>query len=115
MSISQEMLDLYDRLIATRPDVRRKGKAMPYTSLNGHMFSFISPTGRLALRLPANDRDAFLARYPASVCQQHGKVLREYVEIPETVLGRVDELNHYFRTSHEYVGSLPPKATTRDK
>ena len=44
-------LELYDRLVATNPDLKRKGKTMPYTSLNGHMFSFLTKEGMLALRL----------------------------------------------------------------
>jgi hypothetical protein len=43
MPISQDVLGLYDLIIATQPDVKRKGATMPYTSLNGHMFSFLTP------------------------------------------------------------------------
>jgi hypothetical protein len=32
-----ENLSLYEKLVATNPRVARKGDAMPYTSLNGHM------------------------------------------------------------------------------
>jgi hypothetical protein len=60
--ISQDVLDRYDRLIATQPDVQRKGASVPYTSLNGNMFSFLTPDGHLALRLPSPDREAFLAK-----------------------------------------------------
>jgi hypothetical protein len=35
---------------------------MPYTSLNGHMFSFLTETGTMALRLPAGEREAFLKK-----------------------------------------------------
>jgi len=48
-----DRLELYERLVATQPSVERKGATMPYTSLNGHMFSFLTETGKLALRLPA--------------------------------------------------------------
>jgi hypothetical protein len=48
-------LALYETLVATNPKVERKGAAMPYTSLNGHMFSFLTQTGTLALRLPADE------------------------------------------------------------
>lgn len=34
-----ERLAFYDRLIAANPNFERKGKTMPYTSVNGHMFS----------------------------------------------------------------------------
>jgi hypothetical protein len=50
MPISQDVLDLYDQLIATQPDMQRKGATMPYTSLNGHMFSFLTADRHLAAR-----------------------------------------------------------------
>jgi hypothetical protein len=40
-----ESLELYEKLVATNPDVERKGAANPYTSLNGHMFSYLHPSG----------------------------------------------------------------------
>jgi len=60
--IPAERIEQYDRLIATQPGIERKGATVPYTSVNGHMFSFLSDTGTLALRLPAGDREAFLER-----------------------------------------------------
>ena len=38
-------LVLYEKLIATNPAVERKGDTMPYTSLNGHMFSLLAKDG----------------------------------------------------------------------
>ncbi|HEV3447681.1 MAG TPA: hypothetical protein VG099_23800 [Gemmataceae bacterium] len=51
---------LYEALLATNPQIERKGAAMPYTSVNGNMFSLLTPDGLLALRLPAAEREAFL-------------------------------------------------------
>ena len=45
-------LQLYERLVSTNPNVERKGASMPYTSLNGHMFSLLTKEGKLVLRLP---------------------------------------------------------------
>ena len=45
-SIPAERIEQYDRLIATLPGIERKGATVPYTSLNGHMFSFLTPTGQ---------------------------------------------------------------------
>ena len=112
MPTSPDVLDLYDQVIATQPDVRRKGAKMPYTSVNGHMFSFITQEGHLALRLPARERDAFLVRYGTRLCEQYGKVMKEYVEVPASLLRNVDELAQHFRTSYAYVSSLKPKPTT---
>ena len=38
-------LALYDKLLATNPRVELKGAASAYTSLNGHMFTFMTKTG----------------------------------------------------------------------
>ena len=100
-------------IIAIQPDVKRKGATMPYTSQNGHMFSFLTAEGHLALRLPSPERQAFLASYHTRLCEQHGKVLEEYVEVPDSLLRNVDELERHFRTSYAYVSSLKPKPTTR--
>jgi len=58
-----ETVELYDKLIQTNPKIERKGATMPYTSLNGHMFSYLHPSGSLALRLPAEEREKFLKKY----------------------------------------------------
>ena len=54
---------LYDRLVATNPEVERKGDTMPYTSLNGNMFSVVTKEGAVTLRLPEPARSAFLKKY----------------------------------------------------
>jgi hypothetical protein len=42
---SLDKLDSCEKLIATNPNVERKGATVPYTSLNGHMFSYLSKEG----------------------------------------------------------------------
>jgi hypothetical protein len=64
--IPPEKLELYDNLVATQAGEERKGKTMPYASVNGNMFSFPKPTGTLALRLPVEDRQP-LSRSSASL------------------------------------------------
>ena len=108
-----DSLDFYERLVATNPGVERKGAAMPYTSVNGHMFSFLTKTGILALRLPGDERDVFLKKYKTKLCEQHGTVLEEYVEVPDTLLKKTSELKKYFDRSYDYVSSLKPKPTKK--
>jgi TfoX/Sxy family transcriptional regulator of competence genes len=108
-------LALYDRLVATNPKVERKGATMPYTSLSGNMFSLLTKEGRLALRLPPVEREAFLTKYRATLCTQHGVVLVEYVEVPDALLERTPELKRWFDASYTYAKSLKPKPTTRKK
>lgn len=106
-------LALYDRLVASRPHVERKGRAMPYTSVNGNMFSFLTKTGALALRLSAEAREAFLKQHEACLCEQHGTVLTEYVQVPDKLLNDTNTLLAYFDASLAYAQSLKPKATRR--
>jgi hypothetical protein len=108
-------LALYEKLVATNPKVERKGKTMPYTSLNGHMFSMLTKEGEVALRLPAGEREAFLEKYETRRPVQYGTVMKEYVVVPAGLLERTGELQAYFDVSYGYVGSLKPKATTRKK
>jgi len=111
--VPANILELYDSLLATNSNVERKGATMPYTSLDGHMFSFLTKTGTLALRLPPDERDAFIKKYKTKLCEQHGTVLEEYVEVPAVLLKKTQELRKYFDLSYAYVGSLKPKPTKK--
>lgn len=106
-------LQLYEKLVATVPGVERKGATMPYTSLNGHMFSYLSKSGTLALRLPAEARDAFIKKYKTTLCKQYGIVQKEYVEVPAALLKKTAELRTYFATSFAYVSALKPKKSKK--
>jgi TfoX/Sxy family transcriptional regulator of competence genes len=77
------------------------------------MFSFLTKEGKLALRLPEGEREAFLKKYKTTLCEQHGTVLKEYVLVPDALLARTRELQAYFNQSYAYVASLKPKPTTR--
>jgi hypothetical protein len=112
-SAAPEKLELYDKLVATNPKVERKGATVPYTSLNGHMFSYLSKDGKLALRLPEPDRQAFLKKYNASLCSAYGVVQPEYVEVPDSLLASTRELKKYFDASYAYVSKLKPKPTKK--
>jgi hypothetical protein len=110
-----DKVELYDKLVATNPRVERKGATVPYTSTNGHMFSYLSKEGKLALRLPPEDRETFLKNYTAKLCEAYGKVQPEYVEVPDALLSKTQELKKYFDSSYAYVSSLKPKPTARKK
>lgn len=112
-AVPLDKLELYEKLVATNPSVKRKGATVPYTSLNGHMFSYLSKEGKLALRLPAGEREAFLKKYKARLCDAYGVVQTEYVEVPDSLLSSTRELKKYFDRSYAYVASLKPKPTTR--
>ena len=114
-AVPLDKLEQYERLVATNPNVARKGATVPYTSLHGHMFSYLSKQGKVALRLPAEERTAFLKKYKAKLCEAYGKVQPEYVEVPDSLLSSTSELKPYFDRSYEYVASLKPKPTSKKK
>jgi TfoX/Sxy family transcriptional regulator of competence genes len=109
----EQSLALYEKLVATNPKVERKGATMPYTSLNGHMFSLLTKEAHLILRLASPDREAFLKKYKTKVPELYGAVMKEYVEVPDALLKKTDEMRKYFDLSHAYVGTLKPKATKK--
>ncbi|MBI9046405.1 MAG: hypothetical protein JEZ06_18085 [Anaerolineaceae bacterium] len=106
-------LALYEKLVATNSLVERKGANNPYTSMNGHMFSFLSKEGEVALRLPKEAKEVFVEKYGTEPCIQYGRVMKEYIVIPESLLEDTNELKSYFDISYSYVGSLKPKPTKR--
>jgi len=112
-NIPADKLALYEALVATNPNVERKGAANPYTSLNGHMFSYLNPEGTMALRLPEEEREKFLKKYKTTLFEAYGAVMKEYVTVPDTLLSKTKELSKYFAISYEYIGSLKPKPTKR--
>jgi TfoX/Sxy family transcriptional regulator of competence genes len=114
-AVRSEKLELYEKLVATNRNVERKGATVPYTSLNGHMFSYLSKEGKLALRLPPAEREAFLKKYKAKLREAYGRVQPEYVEVPDSLFSSTRELKKFFDCSYEYVGSLKPKPTTKKK
>ena len=47
----EQKVELYDKLVASHANAVRKGATMPYTSLNGHMYSYFTKDDFVALRL----------------------------------------------------------------
>jgi hypothetical protein len=112
-NIPTDKLDLYDKLIETNPRVARKGAANPYTSLNGHMFTYLNASGSLALRLPQDEREKFLKKHKTTLFEAYGVVMKEYVKVPDSLLRDTRTLQPYFQLSYEYVKQLKPKATKK--
>jgi len=113
--IAPALIDQYDKLIATLPGIERKGDKIPYTSLNGHMFSYFLPDGKLALRLSKEERDLFLAKYPDATCISYGIIKKEYVAVPAQLFMSIREMKKYFSASYEHTSSLKPKPTKKAK
>ncbi len=108
-TIPAEKLALYDKLVATNAAIERKGDTVPYTSLNGHMFSYINTDGSVVLRLSKEDQDAFVAKYKTGPVISYGALKKDWVNVPDDLLKKTKELKKYFDRSYEYTGTLKPK------
>ncbi len=115
IEIPTEKLELYNRLIGNNPEIERKGKTTPYTSINGHMFSFLSKEGVMGLRLSKDDIDGFVQKFKGKLMEQHGRIMKEYVEIPNDLLKNTKQLTEFLNKSLNYVSGLKPKPTKKKK
>ena len=107
--IPQKVLAFYETLVASFPEVERKGKTMPYTSVNGHMFSFISKAGEIGIRLPKEEREEFIRKFKTRLLTSHGTVMKEYVRVPKKLLDDMSTVKKYFKISYLAVLKLKPK------
>lgn len=114
--IPPEKLQLYEELLATVPEIERRGADNPYTSVNGNMFSLLlGPAGRMALRLSEDERDQFLKKYKTTLFEAYGAVMKEYVAVPDSLLRKTKELQKYLALSYFYAKSLKPKSTKKKR
>lgn len=112
-SVPADKLALYDSLIAQHPEIQRKGKNNPYTSVNGHMFSFMDKEGFMSLRLSKEEREAFMEKYDTQLSFQYNTVMKEYVVVPHDLLTDQETMADYLQVSYAYVSSLKPKPTKK--
>lgn len=113
--IHEKKMFLYDKLIATNPEIERKGKTNPYTSYNGHMFTHLSQEGVLSIRLPEKEREVFIKKYKTKLMESFGIIRKEYVEVPDSLLEKTKELRIYLDISYAYIKTLKPKPAVQQK
>ena len=109
-----EALEQYSAVVnASSRDTVVKGAKNPYTSRNGHMFSFLDPEGSMALRLSDDLKDEFGSRYDTGPVIQYGSVMRGYVSVPAELLADTKELTSWFDRSFDWIDTLEPKPTKK--
>lgn len=104
----EEKLKFYDQLVAAA-GFERKGKTVPYTSDNGHMFSLFNKAGEIGIRLSKSSGEEFMEKYNTTRFKSHGAFMRGYVLIPEQLYSDMSLLSDVLKEGHEYVMSLEPK------
>lgn len=111
-----EALEEYAAAVdAADGDAVVKGAKNPYTSRNGHMFSFLDADGAMALRLSDELGEAFLDTYETGPVIQYNSVMQGYVSVPSELLANTAAIAEWFDKAYEWIGTLPPKATKKTK
>ena len=105
----EDKLARYDQIVAKCPRFERKGKTVPYTSANGHMFSILNKEGELGFRYSKDVQEKYIEEFDTTIFKSHGAVMRGYVLIPEHMFEDLDKLADYLNESYDYVMTLEPK------
>lgn len=108
-AIHLEKFGAYKKLIESNPKIELKGATIPYTSYNGHMFSYFEKDGTFGLRLPEKIREDFLKKYKTTLFVSYGIVKKEFVLVPDKLLMNYKEFKPYFDLSFDFVASLKSK------
>lgn len=111
----QNTVELYRNLAQIHLDDAVKGKANPYTSLNGNMYSFLDKTDTICIRLSSDDRKDFMQAHGLDPVMQYGSVMKEYVSLPDDVLANEAALKAILLQCKTYAADLPIKARKKSK
>lgn len=109
-----EALEAYLAAVAaSRSGTEVKGAKNPYTSRNGHMFSFLDVSGTMAIRLSDELTEEFRAQHDSGDVQQYGATMRGYSSVPPDLLEDTEIAAAWFDRSWEWIGTLPAKPTKK--
>lgn len=109
MLMWKEKLIKYDAIVAQCKRFERKGKTVPYTSANGHMFSLFNKDCEIGFRFSKEVQEKYIKEFDSSIYKSHNAIMKGYVLIPERMWNDVEQLVVYLNESYDYVMSLPSK------
>lgn len=105
-----ELIERFDEALPSHPLVQRRMMfGYPVAIVNGHMFTGLHGN-TMFVRLPEDLRAKLLAMDGA--CQfapMADRPMKEYVVLPETIVGEPVALRDWVETSFLAAASLPPK------
>ena len=91
----EERLKVYDELLARCTRFERKGKTMPYTSANGHMFSLLNKDGEIGIRFSKEVQKKHIVEFDSTIFRSYNSIMHGYVLIPANMLEDLDNLAKY--------------------
>ena len=104
-----EQLKLFDEIVTKCPRFERKGKTMPYTSANGHMFSLLNKNGELGFRYDKKTQEKYMKDWNSGHLISYGAKMKGYVRITDQMFEDLDHLATLLNESYDYVMTLEPK------
>ena len=104
-----ENLKVYDLLVSKCSRFERKGKTMPYTSANGHMFSLLNKAGELGIRFSKEVQKKYLEQYNTTLFKSYNSIMHGYILISPEMLNDEGNMIRLLDESYDYVMSLEPK------
>jgi hypothetical protein len=102
-------LEVYENIIALCPRIERKGKTVPYTSANGHMFSFINKDNELGFKFSKEVQEKYLNKFDTSLFKSHNSIMKGYILIKDDMYNNTNLLVDLLNESYDYVMSLKSK------
>lgn len=111
----KEKVALYEKLVTSHGKAELKGDTIPYSSLNGHMYSMLTKGDEVAIKLPEDAMEKFKVKYKTKHPEQYGIIQTKFVVVPDSLLKKTNELKPYFEVSYNYVAGLKAKVTTKPK
>lgn len=110
------MEDLYTKHIETWGKVERKGKKNPYTSHNGHMFTFFdTKENYMAVRLSKEEQEAYFEATGTGPVIQYNSEMRGYIRLTDEIFEDYQKVESWLEKSWKYINSLKPKPSTKRK
>ncbi|MFN3196198.1 MAG: hypothetical protein ACE364_09635 [Chlorobiota bacterium] len=107
--MDEKKLKVYDDLVTECNRFERKGKTMPYTSANGHMFSLFNKDNQIGIRFGKEKQEEYIQKYNSDYYKSYGALMRGYILITEDMLKDKSEIIKLLNESYDYVMSLPSK------
>jgi hypothetical protein len=104
-----DKLSIYNDLIEKCPRFLRKGKTVPYTSANGHMFSVLNKAGEIGIRFSKEIQVKYIKEFNTTIYMSYGAVMKGYILILDEMLEDLDNVAVLLNESYDYVMTLEPK------
>ncbi len=106
---SDEMKEFFQAVVPEGPGIaRRKMFGFPVVFANDNMQMGLFGNN-LFVRLPEDGRNELVAAGGEPLEPSPGRVMREYVVVPQTILNDSQALNEWIKKSLDYALGLPPK------